>query len=317
MAYLAWNALLAFGILFTILSAELLAESPSQPFQEGQIREVSNNRVIGFDEFLHQLTNADVIYLGEEHSNRSHVDAALRVMQGLLDRHRLPILGLEMFSWDGQPGLNHYLADTTLPKDEFLKEVHWKKNWGGSYADYEPLIGFAQQHHSPVVALNPPRDLVRKVAKHGFTEARNDPEMGRWRMRDETLVEDAPYREKIFTQIRACHRDMSEAAYQQMYEASVFRDEGMARTIVEQLRSLPDGAGPIVSYTGAGHIQYRLPIPNRVARRSGAAIRQVTVYLAAFDPARIQEIQDLLEQSIADYIWLTPLSTHGPTRRCF
>jgi hypothetical protein len=100
-----------------------------------------------------------------------------------------------------------------------------------------------------------------------------------------------------------------------MYEASMFRDEGMAQTIARQLHGLPDGGGPIVSYTGAGHIQYRLPIPNRVARRVGDSLRQITVYLAALDPHG-HEVDELLGSSIADYIWLTPSSAHGPSRRC-
>ena len=45
-------------------------------------------------------------------------------------------------------------------------------------------------------------------------------------------------------------------------------------------------------------------------------LRQMTIYLTAFNPDRVQEIQELLQPPIADYVWLTPLGQHGPSRRC-
>jgi hypothetical protein len=31
---------------------------------------------------------------------------------------------------------------------------------------------------------------------------------------------------------------------------------------------------------------------------------------------RIEELQDMIREKIADYLWLTPVSTKGPPRRC-
>jgi len=54
------------------------------------------------------------------------------------------------------------------------------------------------------------------------------------------------------------------------------------------------------------------------ARRLGPdkADRQVTIYLTAYEPDQPEAIQELLRDAIADYVWLTPLSAHGPPRRC-
>jgi len=140
--------------------------------------------------------------------------------------------------------------------------------------------------------------------------------MLRWQMRDEVLSDEPAYREVMVSQLRACHGGLSEEAYQRMYEAALFRDEGMAKTISEHLSHRAPDAGPVVSYTGAGHIQYRLPVPSRVLRRLKGAIRQTTVYLTSYEPKRQDEIRTLLDQSIADYVWLTPVSAHGAPRRC-
>src|SRR5438093_4816503 len=304
------------GWLGACLGESLPAADNAQPFHEWQIVEVKADRAISFTDLLTDLANVDVIYIGEEHSHRSHIEAALRILQALIDRNQKPALGLEMFGWDGQAGLDHYLAEPDMAPDLFLQEARWKENWGGSYNDYAPLIDFARSHHLPVLALNPPKPLVRRVAKEGFLRALKDPEMLRWQMRDEVLSDEPAYREIMVPQLRACHGGLSEEAYQRMYEAAVFRDEGMAKTLSEYLNRRAPDAGPVVSYTGAGHIQYRLPVPSRVLRRLKGAIRQTTVYLTSYEPKRQDEIRTLLDQSIADYVWLTPVSAHGAPRRC-
>lgn len=297
------------------------AQTPaSQAFQEGQTIEVKAGRPISFDQWIADLAARDVIYLGEEHRNRSHVEAALKILHALLARGRLPVLGLEMFGWDGQAGLDRYLADLGAARDDFLREARWDQNWGGAYEDYEPLISFARDRHILVLALNPPRALVRRVASQGLALALADPDMSRWGMRDEPRSDDPAYQEIILKQLRLCHAGLSEEAYQRMYEASVFRDEGMAKTIADHLRRMQEHAGPqagpIVSYTGGGHIQYQLPVPNRVLRKRAAPVSQATIYLTAYEPGRAEEIRELIRDSIADYLWLTPVGAHGSPRRC-
>lgn len=315
--FTTFSVMTALGALCLLQTPQLAAENESaQRYQKGQIWEVATGHVIPFDDFARRLSTTNVIYIGEEHQNHSHIEAAVKVLQSLLHAKRRPILGLEMFSWDGQAGLDHYLSAPDLSTDAFLQEARWDQNWGGAYQDYQALVSFARDHHLPVIALNPPRPLVRDVAKNGFEKARRTPAMSQWGIADQDLVEDPGYRDKILKQLRSCHEGLSETAYQRMYEASVFRDEGMAKTIVDQLHHLPAAAGPIVSYTGAGHIQYGLPVPARVTRRYGAAVHQATIYLAAVDTGRSAAIQELLESTVADYIWLTPASTRTSSQRC-
>ena len=317
MRRLILHGLIALACWLVLLSPESLPADgdPSPAFHAGDVLDVRTGRPTTFDQLTTELTAVEVIYLGEEHQHRSHIEAGLKILSALLKQDRRPVLGLEMFGWDGQAGLDRYLADPDMPRDRFLEEARWKQNWGGAFEEYEPLISFARTHRLVTLALNPPKPLVRRVATEGWQQAQGDPEMARWGM-PEAVPDDPAYRERIFTQLRSCHPGLSEDLYQRMYEASLFRDEGMAKTITDALRRLPAGGGPIVSYTGGGHIQYRLPVPNRVLRRARRALRQTTIYLTSFAPDRAAEIRTLLRDSIADYVWLTPLSPHGPTRRC-
>ncbi len=285
-------------------------------FQEGQIIDVESGRPMAFHGLLDQLADQDVIYLGEEHHHQDHIRNGGKVLQALLGRGRKPALAIEMFAWDGQKGLNDYLSNSDVSREQFLEEARWKQNWGGEFKDYEPLIQYAREHQLPVLAMNPPRRLVQKVAQQGLATAVNDPAMARWGMQNEPIVDDPAYKERIMGQLRQCHGGLSDASYDRIYEASMFRDEGMAKTIVSLLESRENGQGPIVSYTGGGHIQYKLPVPNRVLRRRERSVRQTTIYMASLEPKHPEYIEELIRERIADYVWVTPMSEHGPPRRC-
>jgi hypothetical protein len=105
-----------------------------------------------------------------------------------------------------------------------------------------------------------------------------------------------------------------------MYEASMVRDEGMARTLViTQEKFLRENDGRrrmIVSYTGGGHVQFNLPVPKRVARRLGHDIKQVTIYMTSFEPSKTPDVRALMQDAIADYIWLTPMGKSSSAKPC-
>ena len=281
--------------------------------------ETRTGRTIEFTDWVSTLVEQDVIYLGEQHHTASHVEAALRLLGGLLHQDRRPTLALEMFGWDGQEALNRYLVDPAPVTDEFVRSARWEQNWGGRFEDYEPLLQLARQRHVPVVALNPPLPLVRQIARQGLSHSSSHPDMDRWGMRLEEIVDDPAYRNLISEQLRACHGGLSDEAYHRMYQASLFRDEAMAKTIVDVLRKrsadTPVAPGPLVSYTGSGHIQYGLPIPNRVRRRVGE-IKQVTVYLLSSIPEQRTDSEEQRGADLADYLWLTPSTQGGPAQRC-
>ena len=290
------------------------------PFKEWQVIDTATGQPVSLDQWTALLLQQDIIYLGEEHHNRFHIDAAMTVLRRLKAEGRIPVLAMEMFGWDGQAALDQYLSGSEVNRQEFLEAVRWQQNWGGPYEDYEPLVRLAKEQHWAVDAMNPPKALVRIVAKNGLAQAESDPMMAQWGMKDEAIVDDPIYRTRILQQLQACHGGVADSLYQTMFEASMVRDEGMAKTLVHRLNQIRSGtdtmAGPLVSYTGGGHIQYNLPVPKRVARRLTDQVRQVSVYMTSFEVGRIEEIQDMIREKIADYLWLTPVSTQGPPRRC-
>lgn len=293
--------------------------SPDTSWQAGRVIDVKTGRSIDLPSFLVTLMHADIVYLGEEHYNQHHIDAALTVLQTALANGRRPMLTMEMFGWDGQPALDEYLTTPGQDRQTFLDHSRWTQNWGGAFENYEPLVNFSREHRIMLRAMNPPKPLIRRVVKVGLDEARTGQDWVEWGMDREDIVDDQAYRARILDQLKRCHGGGSDEDYVRMYEASMVRDEGMAKTVTAALltaRQRPQDHTFILSYTGGGHIQFNLPIPKRVARRMDGQIAQATVYLASFDRTRIEDIQDLIQDGIADYVWLTPLSRQGPPQRC-
>lgn len=298
------------------------AEGPltHDDWQAWQVLDAKTGRVVPYTDWLKALETEEIVYLGEEHYNQHHIDAAMRILSAFLADGIRPAIGMEMFGWDGQPALNEYVSANPQRKDEFLEQVQWKANWGGAFDNYEPLVLFAREHRLPLYAMNPPKALIRRVVKSGLAQAREGTDWKQWGLDHEEITDDPAYRERIFDQLRRCHGGGADDDYRTMYEASMVRDEGMAKTLVTALETMPrhtpDSTQLILSYTGGGHIQYKLPVPKRVSRRLSGEVRQVTIYLASFDHTRTAEIRELLQEGIADYIWLTPMSGQGPVQRC-
>lgn len=322
-----WQSLAALGLLILLLVFPMGCATErggsrtnlTTEWQAGQILDTRTGFVISFSDVIKDLEAQDIVYLGEEHHNPHHIEAALKILSQLVKDRIEPTIGMEMFGWDGQPALDTYVSTTQPVSDEFLEQVRWKQNWGGSFDDYAPLVMFARDHHLTVRAMNPPKPLIRRVVKEGLAQAKQDPEWVSWGLDREEIVDDPAYREKIFDQLQRCHGGSAEH-YRTMYEASMVRDEGMARTLAlrnDELRGEEgDSRRMIVSYTGGGHVQYKLPVPKRVARRLGEQVKQAAIYLLSFDSSKVEHVRELIQESIADYIWLTPMDKARQVKPC-
>jgi uncharacterized iron-regulated protein len=288
-------------------------------WQPWQILDTQTGRVLPFSELIANLERYDIVYLGEEHHNPYHIEAALKVLNQLVADGIEPTIGMEMFGWDGQPALDNYVATDQPMTSEFLEQVRWKQNWGGAFEDYAPLVTFARERRLSVRAMNPPKPLIRRVVKLGLDQAKQESEWAPWGILQEDIVDDPAYRERIVDQLKRCHGG-NEEHFRTMYEASMVRDEGMARTLVDRLeefrRENGDRRRMVVSYTGGGHVQFNLPVPKRVARRLGGDVKQTTIYMTSFEPSKTADVRALMQEPIADYIWLTPMGKSSSAKPC-
>jgi uncharacterized iron-regulated protein len=104
--------------------------SPVTSWQAGRVIDVKTGRSIDLPSFLVTLARFDVVYLGEEHYNQHHIDAALTVLQTALANGRRPVLTMEMFGWDGQPALDEYLTTSGQDRKHFLIKAAGNRTGG-------------------------------------------------------------------------------------------------------------------------------------------------------------------------------------------
>ena len=248
---------------------------------------------------LDRLAAADVVYLGEVHDRAADHRIQLEILQALRSRRPL-IIGMEMFQRPFQAALDDYIAGR-IPEPELVKRTEYTTRWRFDWELYAPILRFARQHQLPVVALNPPGDVVRTVARQGL-EGLKDRDRQWIPAPAEIRLEPESYRERLRQLYDSFHHSQGNtASFDRFFLAQVVWDETMAEQVAIALKQSPDSL--IVVLAGQGHILYRDGIPQRVARRvpqrAQRPLRQVTVILnpeADIPPTA----------AVADYFWSAP-----------
>ncbi|MDU0371658.1 ChaN family lipoprotein [Hymenobacter endophyticus] len=119
----------------------------------------------GYDKMLKELTQADVVFFGEQHNDPIAHWLELQLTKDLLRlRQGQLVLGLEMFERDVQPLVDQY---TTGELDDKAFEAD-SRPWPNYATDYRPLLQLARQQKFRVVGTNVPRRYASQVAKGGL-----------------------------------------------------------------------------------------------------------------------------------------------------
>mgnify|MGYP002777001323 CR=1 FL=1 len=242
---------------------------------------------------LRQLKQSRVIYLGETHDSEADHRAQLEIIRSLYQQNPKLAIGMEMFQRPFQSSLDSYLAGTST-ETKLRESTEFDKRWGYSWEFYYPMISFAKENQLPVIALNTPIEVTRKVARQGLEsltaeDKRYIPPIG------EIKLEPERYRDRL-QKIFAAHAGKGSSRwFNSFFQAQVLWDETMADAIVQFLKKNPDRQ--VVVLAGQGHIIYGDGIPSRVDRRL-PGIKQSKILLNP--PAEY-----LKETGIADFFWKT------------
>ncbi|UFS71447.1 ChaN family lipoprotein [Geomonas sp. RF6] len=128
------------------------------------ITRMSDKQVISLTEFTAAASGSDVILMGESHDNKDHHDLQLEVMRSLFAKNVRLSIGLEMIEAGYQRQLDEWIAGRMT---EAAMERIFEMNWSG-WELYRDIFLFARDNHIPMVALNVPAQIVKKVAHSGF-----------------------------------------------------------------------------------------------------------------------------------------------------
>lgn len=253
---------------------------------------------------LDQLAKAQVVYLGETHDSSVDHNAQFAILKGLYQRQPQIAIAMEMFQRPFQKPINRYLAGE-ITEAQLQKLTEYRQRWGFNWEFYAPVLRFAKQHQLPVIALNTPTEVTKKVSREGL-ESLKPEDLAFIPPLDEIDISNTAYRQKlkeIYEKFHPGHA--SEKGFDRFFAAQVLWDETMAEKIAQTVDQNADQL--VVVLAGKGHIEQGYGIPDRVARRLkmqqgvGSAFRQYTVYLNPTD-----EVQQLTNPPAADFFWTTP-----------
>lgn len=233
--------------------------SPSRPPEIGDILHTATGHYIDQQQLFSSLSRYPLVYIGELHDNPASHRLQLDILKAMLARHPGQVtLGMEMFNYEQQEVLDQWVAGE-LNEKEFLRESRWFQNWGMDFELYRELLEFSREQLIPVIGLNVPKALGRKVSRTPLDQLDKQtsdllPEMD---MSDR-------YQRLMIEKIFGAH-----GAGGPMLESFIRRqtlwDEAMASAVADYMLDHPEQHMVIIA--GGWHVRYGFGIPRRVHRR--------------------------------------------------
>ena len=261
----------------------------------GSVVETATGNVIGMEELIGKLSNVSVVYVGEMHTSPEDHKIQLAVLQKLSQGGRCVELAMEMFPATAQPVLDRYVRGK-ISRENFLKEVRWEEVWGFPYSLYRDLIDWQKQKRMPIICLNAPNKVVKKIAHNGLGSLTPDE---RSQVALQFHLDDPANRDRIRKEYTAHEKDGIKD-FQSFFEAQLAWEETMAQTLVKRLEQT-GGKCKIVVAIGKGHISDRLGVPYL------ARLRKPHEY-STIAPVPIDYPFSTLDPNLADYIVITDKS---------
>lgn len=150
-------------LVLSLLVTLSLARAHPHPV-EGVMR-LTDRQVIDLEQMLAESATARYFFLAENHDDAGHHAAQLAIIKGLQKRGLRLAIGLEMFTMESQRKLDQWVSGK-LPLQEF-KELY-SRNWTLPWHFYEEILLYARDNRIPLIGLNLPSGISRKVARQGF-----------------------------------------------------------------------------------------------------------------------------------------------------
>ncbi len=253
---------------------------------------------------INELITQNVVYLGETHDSAADHQLQLEILQELYKRRPNLSIALEQFQRPYQRVLDDY-QQGKITEAQLVINSEYETRWGFPWSLYEPLLQFAKTNNLPLIALNTPTEITRKVSRQGLesltvADRRFIPIISTLQVGPES------YRDRlqtIYTEMHAgivTRQTNKNQGFTRFFEAQVLWDETMADRIAQAVHQNPDRL--ILVLVGQGHLFYHDGIPNRVARRlKDKPVKQTTILLNP-DPT-IPRVEPITKQPIGDILW--------------
>jgi len=277
------------SFLFTGCSTppkKLMIEDIQRGFYPESIIDTKYQDPISFEMLIDRLSDIQLIYVGERHTDQNHHDLQLKVIKSLYELHPDLQVGMEMFANTYQHILDQW-SDGQLDESEFLMKTHWYANWRYPFELYRDILLFIRENNISLVGLNIPFHIPSKIATGGIN---NLLEHDR-KFLPETINTDIEAHRQYVKRIWQKHNLRGRDNFENFYEAQCVWEDTMAEVVAAY-----SGEKPMVILAGNGHIIYKFGIPVRAFQKNPVTFK--TIYpVAAGNSVKLD---------YADYIWVTP-----------
>lgn len=226
--------------------------------------DVAGKAEIGLEQAAGKLPSPGIVYVGEFHDNAAHHAAQLAVIQSLDNRKRPVAVGLEMFQHIEQSILDAWVA-RALSEDEMRRA--FARNWSQDWHLYRDIFLYCRDRSIPMVGLNVPRSITRKVAKNGFASLTPE-EIGK--LPPIVCRVDREY-EEFLRRVLGSHG--SESGFRRFCEAQLVWDTAMAIYALAYLNDHPERT--VVVLCGMIHA-WKKAAPEQAAREN-AEVEQAVI----------------------------------------
>ena len=189
--------------------------------------DVAGKAEISLEQAAGEFPSPGIVYVGEFHDNAAHHAAQLAVIQSLDKRKRPIAVGLEMFQHIEQSILDAWVAKA-LSEEEMRRA--FARNWSQDWHLYRDIFLYCRDRSIPMVGLNVPRSITRKVAQNGF-ESLTPEEIGK--LPPIVCRVDREY-EEFLRRVLGSHG--SESGFRRFCEAQLVWDTAMAIYALEYLK---------------------------------------------------------------------------------
>jgi uncharacterized iron-regulated protein len=269
-----------------ILVAAIALTTVSSSLAAAEILRLSDKQAVSLPELVKSMQSSDLILIGESHTDSSHHDMQLSLIRSLWIK-KLPLaIGVEMFQSDSQPHLDAW-TQGKISEQDFIRI--FSANWS-DWPLYRDIFMFAREQHIPMIAMNVPKDIVKKVAHQGFAsltvaEQQGLPQGTSCDINNPHTV----FLKRIFQQVLS---HMNGTIFTHFCEAQTLRNSGMALNILRYMKKHP--GTKVVGLTGIWHA-VRNGIPDQLSRNGGSLTSTVIL-------PQIPELSSAFEAADADYL---------------
>ena len=209
---------------------------------------------------LPELATYKAVLVGEIHTRYADHLNQLAVIKGLHQRWGKMAIGLEMIQQPYQKALDDYIAGR-INEHDMLRRTQWYDRWKYDFRLYRPIFRYAKKNNIPLVALNVPAEITKRITKVGIRGLTTKERA----QLPKTLDKSNPAYTARLKKVFGSHMKTSSKHFAQFLEAQLAWDEGMAASAARYLKTHPGQRMVIIA--GGGHIINREGIPARLQRR--------------------------------------------------